>query len=83
MMSTRARRIHTVSQLLCVTVLLLWAIEPGVDAYLDPGTGYSAVQVVLGGIAAAFVAIRLFWTRIVSAVTGIFRRPATKSSSQN
>lgn len=82
-MSTRANRIHKVSQQLCVILLLLWAIEPGVDAYLDPGTGYSAVQVVLGGIAAGFVAIRLFWTRLFAAVTGLFRRPATRSNSNN
>ena len=31
------------------------------EAYLDPGTGSMLLQVILGGIAAIGVAIKLYW----------------------
>ncbi len=35
-------------------------------AYLDPGTGSMLLQVILGGIAAVAVALKLFWYRIIA-----------------
>lgn len=35
-------------------------------AYLDPGTGSMLLQVILGGIAAVGVALKLFWYRIIA-----------------
>ena len=35
-------------------------------AYLDPGTGSMLLQVILGGIAAVVVALKLFWYRIIA-----------------
>lgn len=34
------------------------------QAYLDPGTGSMLLQVVLGGIAAVGVAIKLYWHKL-------------------
>ena len=34
-------------------------------AYLDPGTGSMLVQLLVGGLAAAAVAIKLYWYRIL------------------
>ena len=34
-------------------------------AYLDPGTGSMLVQILVGGLAAAAVAIKLYWYRIL------------------
>jgi hypothetical protein len=34
-------------------------------AYLDPGTGSMLVQLIVGGVAAAAVAVKLFWYRIL------------------
>jgi hypothetical protein len=34
-------------------------------AYLDPGTGSLLVQLIVGGVAAAAVAVKLFWYRIL------------------
>jgi hypothetical protein len=42
----------------------------GVLAYLDAGSGSMLLQVLLGGIAAVGVAIKLWWRRI----TAFFRR---------
>jgi hypothetical protein len=43
-------------------------------AYLDPGTGSMLLQVILGGIAAVGVALKMFWHRIVA-----FFRPGSRS----
>ena len=37
-------------------------------AYLDPGTGSMLLQVVLGGIAAVGVAIKLYWHKLRVAI---------------
>ena len=39
-------------------------------AYLDPGTGSMLLQVLLGGVAAVAVALKLYWYRIL-AIFGI------------
>jgi hypothetical protein len=46
-------------------LLLLTAAVP-VYAYLDPGTGSMLLQVILGGVAAVGVAVKMFWHRIVA-----------------
>jgi hypothetical protein len=35
-------------------------------AYLDPGTGSMLLQVILGGVAAIGVALKLYWHKIMS-----------------
>jgi hypothetical protein len=37
-----------------------------VFAYLDPGTGSMLVQLIVGGVAAAGVAAKFYWRRILS-----------------
>lgn len=49
-----------------LTVLLMLATAD-VLAYLDPGTGSMLLQVVLGGIAAVGVAIKLYWHKLRAA----------------
>ena len=46
-----------------VTILLLLIFTDAV-AYLDPGTGSMLLQVILGGIAAVGVAIKLYWHKL-------------------
>jgi len=46
-------------------------------AYLDPGTGSMILQVVLGGMAAASVALKLYWQSIKS----FFRRGTAPDSN--
>jgi hypothetical protein len=33
--------------------------------YIDPGTGSMLLQVILGGIAAALVGLKVFWGRLL------------------
>ena len=39
-------------------------IVTDVFAYLDPGTGSMLLQVILGGVAAVGVAIKLYWHKL-------------------
>jgi hypothetical protein len=43
-------------------------------AYLDPGTGSMLLQVILGGVAAVAVALKLFWYKIKLAI-GLGKKP--------
>lgn len=47
---------------LSITGSLLWSLPA--SAYLDPGTGSFILQAILGGIAGALVAGRLYWHRL-------------------
>jgi hypothetical protein len=37
--------------------------------YIDPGTGSMLLQVIVGGVAAAAVGVKIFWGRLL----GLFR----------
>lgn len=49
-----------------ITVLLLLMVTDAF-AYLDPGTGSMLLQVILGGVAAVAVAIKLYWHKLRAA----------------
>jgi hypothetical protein len=49
-----------------ITVLLLLMFTDAV-AYLDPGTGSMLLQVILGGVAAVGVAVKLYWHKLRAA----------------
>ncbi len=43
---------------------MLFTLSINAEAYLDPGTGSMMLQVILGGIAAVGVAIKLYWHKL-------------------
>ena len=49
-------------------ILALLMLATPAWAYLDPGTGSMLLQVILGGIAAVGVAIKLGWHKIRAAL---------------
>ena len=49
-----------------ISVLCLLTISDAY-AYLDPGTGSMLLQVILGGIAAVGVALKLYWHKLRAA----------------
>lgn len=51
-----------------IAVFLL--VPPSVYAYLDPGTGSIAYQILVGGTLAAVATIRLYWKKIVRLLRG-------------
>ncbi len=44
--------------------LQLSSVLSTVDPYLNPGTGGLIIQLILGGLFAAGLAVRVFWSRI-------------------
>ncbi len=62
-----------------VFVALILLAEP-VFAYLDPGTGSMMLQVILGGIAAVGVALKLYWHKLRAAV-GLGKKKDAESES--
>ena len=52
--------------ILCAAVLFASAVTGNVQAYLDPGTGSMAIQMVLAAIVGALATIKIYWTRIRS-----------------
>lgn len=44
--------------------LILLGLAPPAEAYLDPGTGSIVLQAAIAAVAAAGVALKLYWTRI-------------------
>jgi len=50
-----------------ISIFVLLAISLNAHAYLDPGTGSMLLQVILGGIAAVGVAVKLYWHKLRAA----------------
>lgn len=57
--------------------MLLLVVVTNVHAYLDPGTGSMMLQVILGGVAAVGVAIKLYWHKL-RVVIGIGKKEVTE-----
>jgi hypothetical protein len=47
-----------------LTLLALWAAEPGVHAYIDPGSGALIWQALVAGFVGAAFYFRRFFSRI-------------------
>ncbi len=61
-------------------VLAAVLVPVPVFAYLDPGTGSMLLQVILGGVAAVAVALKLFWYRII-ALLGFKKKPSSEEDA--
>jgi hypothetical protein len=73
-MTTLRRIIWSTAWVAVFAALMIVMPTGSAQAYLDPGSGSLIVQIIIGGILAALVAIRLYWSRIVGFVTG--KKPA-------
>ena len=49
-----------------LTTIILFLLAADAQAYLDPGTGSMLLQVILGGVAAVGVALKLYWHKLAS-----------------
>ena len=58
--------------LLCLAFLIISA--PTASAYIDPGTGSLIVQIIIAGVLAASVSIKVFWKRIKAFFAAIASR---------
>lgn len=55
-------------------VLLLLLVPSPAHAYLDPGTGSYAVQLLIGSLLGGLFALGLFWRRVVASLKRLFKR---------
>lgn len=53
--------------------ILVIASANDASAYLDPGTGSYALQIVIAGIVSALFTIKMFWRRLVDYFSGLFK----------
>ena len=51
------------------TLLLLVLLASPLQAYIDPGAGSMLLQLIIGGVAGAFITLKLFWGRIRARVS--------------
>ena len=47
-----------------VSVFCILIVPSGAKAYLDPGTGSFAVQIIIAAFATFFLSVKLFWGKI-------------------
>jgi hypothetical protein len=72
---------RSMSILLFVAMFLFCShLTGGLQAYLDPGTGSIALQLLLGGLVAAIATARMYWARIKAYV---LRQPVSEAGSPN
>jgi Mg2+/Co2+ transporter CorB len=55
-------------------VVVFLSTIPSAYAYLDPGTGSMLLQVLIGGMAATLLSIKVFWKKIKDMFIKIFSR---------
>jgi len=56
--------------ILVALALVSIALPSAAQAYVDPGTGSFVIQGIIAAVVGAGVAIKMFWSRIKSAITG-------------
>ena len=56
--------------LLVLTLLAMGLWPANAHAYIDPGTGSFVIQGIIAAVVGAGFAIKVYWHRIVSALTG-------------
>jgi hypothetical protein len=55
--------------LLVAAVFFVSSFDGDLEAYLDPGTGSVAIQMILAGVVAGLAAVRVYWHRLKSLFT--------------
>jgi len=53
---------------------LLFSLTVNAYAYLDPGTGSYALQMIIAGVVSSLFAVKMCWKKIVDIFSGIFKR---------
>ena len=58
-----------------ITIIVLLVLSVGIalpltaQAYIDPGSGSLVLQLLIGSVVGLFVAVKLYWKKIVAFVT--------------
>ena len=68
------RRSHAFRLAVSVTVFITITFVQTAHAYLDPGTGSFALQLLLSGFLGGLFALKLFWKRVALLLRSLFSR---------
>ena len=66
----KSSRRYPLGPLALVAALVLVLLPSPALAYIDPGTGSFVIQGIIAAIVGAGIAIKMYWHRIKSALTG-------------
>ena len=66
----KSSRRGLLSPLALVAAVVLVLLPSPALAYIDPGTGSFLIQGIIAAVVGAGIAIKMFWHRIKSALTG-------------
>ncbi|MGI9307840.1 MAG: hypothetical protein ACR2P6_01180 [Gammaproteobacteria bacterium] len=80
----RKRQLLTMGGILCL-------VSTGAHAYVDPGTGSMAIQLLVGGVLAAVFMVKTYYYELKRKITSLFSRnssadansTATETDSEN
>jgi hypothetical protein len=53
---------------------MLYLISSGAHAYVDPGTGSMAIQLLIGGVLAAVFMVKTYYYELKRKITSLFSR---------
>ena len=64
---------------ICASVLLLLIVAPSpAHAYLDPGTGSMAIQLLVAGALGAIFTLKTYWRSTKSYISGFFKKTGSE-----
>jgi len=74
------KSVNRTSNIAFVTLLLSTIAVPA-HAYVDPGTGSFAIQVLIASALGALFAVKSFWSNLIASVVKVFGRKPVRAES--
>jgi len=68
------RQLLTIGGLLCL-------VSSGAHAYVDPGTGSMAIQLLVGGVLAAVFMVKTYYYELKRKITSLFSRNSSADTN--
>jgi hypothetical protein len=72
-MSKKAALNPAPARIVSLVFLFTFMFYAHLSAYLDPGTGSYMLQLLIAGLASAFLAVKIFWNNIVLFFKKVFK----------
>ncbi len=64
-------------------VLIISIIPQNAFAYIDPGTGSYIIQIIIAALVGGLFAIKMFWIKIKTFITSMFKKKTEDSEQVN
>lgn len=65
---------------LTIIGLIFGALPSSAHAYLDPGTGSMAIQLIVAGVVGAMFTLKMYWRRTRDYLFGFFKKSNSTQS---